>query len=44
VLQDARFTIACGALLAGRPDLARVAIEPLGTARRQAVAGVLGLA
>jgi len=43
VLDDARFTIACGALLAGRPDLARTAIEPLGTARRQAAASALGL-
>jgi hypothetical protein len=40
---DARFTIACGAMLAGRPDLARRIIEPFGTARRESVASVLGL-
>ena len=43
VLDDARFTIACGALLAGRLDLARTALEPLGTARRESAASVLGL-
>ena len=40
---DARFTIACGAMLAGQPDLARRIIEPFGTARRESVASVLGL-
>jgi hypothetical protein len=43
VLQGARFTLACGALLAGRPELARTVIEPFGTARRESVAGILGL-
>lgn len=41
---DERFTIACGALLAGRPDLVLALIEPLGTARRDSVAAILGLA
>lgn len=44
VLHDARFTIACGVMLAGRPDLAQRIIEPYGTARRESAAGVLGLA
>lgn len=43
VLHDARFTLACGALLEGRPDRARAVIEPLGTARRMSAAAVLGL-
>lgn len=40
---DARFTIACGAMIAGRPDLARRIIEPFGTARRESVASALGV-
>lgn len=38
-----RFTVACGAILQRRPDLATSLIEPFGTARRASVAELLGL-
>jgi hypothetical protein len=38
----ARFTIACGALLNDRPDLARMVIAPIGTASRESMARLLG--
>jgi hypothetical protein len=40
---EARFTVACGALLNGRPDLASALIAPIGTHTRQRLARVLGL-
>jgi hypothetical protein len=43
LLAQARFTIACGAILHGQPDLASAVIGPFGTARRRAIAGVLGV-
>ena len=44
VVHDARFTIACGAMSAARPDLARRISQPFGAARRESAARLLGLA
>ena len=42
-LQDARPTIAMGALLAERPDIARSALAPIGTSRRRELEKMLGV-
>lgn len=43
VLDASRFTLACGALLEGRPDLARRIVGVMGTARREHVESLLDL-
>jgi len=43
LLDGSRFTVAAGALLEGRPDLAANVIARLGTARREAMSRALGL-
>ena len=41
-LDSDRFTVACGAILEGRRDLAADIIEPIGRTRREGLARVLG--
>ena len=43
LLDDARLTLACGALLAGREELAGRLIEGVGTWRREHLARILGI-
>jgi len=43
LLDGSRFTLACGAMLHDRPDLAAAILAPIGTARRQPLVEVLGL-
>lgn len=43
ILDQARLTLSCGALLAGRPDLALRFTEGVGTWRRQQLSQILGL-
>jgi hypothetical protein len=41
-LADARPTLACGALLAGKPELAKLALTTFGSARRAEIESLLG--